>query len=151
MRNNKFFLAAIVGTVLFFILGWLVYGMLIMQYMGNHLSSAVRSSNFAVYKGPAEMGAISFMALFLGNLATGFLYASILTWSNVRTAAGGAKMAAAVGFLTSMSIDFVMYGTSNIYTLHSILADVVAWTIITAITGGVIGMILGKGKTTVVA
>jgi hypothetical protein len=141
MNNNKYLLAAIVGGVVFFILGWVIYGMMLMDFMAQNSGSAT-----GVAKTEAEMDGSAFGSIILSNLASGFLFAAILSWANAGSAAAGAKVGALVGLLMAISVDFIMYGTSNIMNLTYVMVDIVVWTIMATIAGAVIGSVLGSGQ-----
>ena len=93
------------------------------------------------------MGDIIWWALILGTLA----YAALLTWiflklGNVNSFGTGAGIGATVGLFTGLSIDLMHYATVNDLDLTGLFADVVVGIIISAITAGIIGAVLGMGK-----
>lgn len=51
-----------------------------------------------------------------------------------------------MGIMIAASVDFVMYGTSNMMDLTATLVDIVAYTVMSGLGGGVIGVVLGMGK-----
>jgi uncharacterized membrane protein len=132
--NKKIVIGGIAGGILFFLLGWLVYGILLMEYMNQH---AGLKGN--VNRNDADMQMIYILA---GSVLQGILLAYILVRSNVSTLAGGLLTGATVGFLISSSIDLTMYGTTYILSKHSILADVIAATAIFAVAGGLVVLII---------
>ncbi len=137
MDAKKFALGALVGGVVFFLLGWLLYGLLFMNYFEANVGSAT-----GVNKESMNM-----IALFLGNLAMAALLTIIfLRWAGISTFMGGLKAGALIGLLVVLGFDLTMFGTTNIMTLNGMLMDVVVYTVMSAITGGVIGWLLGMGK-----
>ena len=140
MTNNKFYLAAIVGFVTFFILGWLIYGMILKDTMAAH----TLTSGF--WKTDAEMQARDFMALILAQLATGFLFALVITYANSTSASSGAKTGAILALLMGIATDFTFYGTANFLDLSGVAIDIICWVITGTIAGAVIGMVLGSGR-----
>ena len=139
MDTKKFLTGTLVGGIAFFFLGYLIYGMALMNFMSSHAGSAT-----GVQK---PMGELTWWALIVGNLASGALLSYIfLKWANVSSFASGATAAAVVGFFASMGFDMVMFATSNLMDLTAVAVDIIAFTIMNAIAGGIIGAVLGMGK-----
>lgn len=138
MDIKKMLTGGIVGGVAFFLLGYLIYGMLLMNFMSEHMGAAGN-----IMRAEEDM---QFLYLAIGNLAQGFLLAYILVNANVNSMARGLVMGAIVGFLVSVSFDCIMYGTTTTISKTAMAADVVAATAMTAIVGSIIGFVLGMGK-----
>ncbi|MGB3077866.1 MAG: hypothetical protein WBB31_02215 [Saprospiraceae bacterium] len=137
--NNKFLIGGIIGGVVFFLLGWLIYGMLLMSTMEGSMMAGLNK----------PMEEFNWLFLGLGQLASGFLLAYVLTKSGTSGFGGGATVGAVLGFLMVASFDLSLWGTSNYFTsLNAVLIDMAAGTVMVAITGGVIGLYLGSGKKT---
>jgi hypothetical protein len=87
---------------------------------------------------------MNFLWIIISNLAAGYLLAVIFgMYGNINTAMSGIKAGALIGFLMAMSYDAIMYATTNIMNMNSMWVDIAAWTAICAITGGVVGGVLG--------
>ncbi len=138
MDIKKWLIGGIVGGVAFFLLGYLIYGMLLMEFMTNNPGTA----------GNLEKVELDFLYLGVGNLASGFLLAYIFIKGNINTMAAGLVAGAIIGCLYAVSIDCVMYATSTIMSKKAMLADVVASTVMSAVVGGIVAMVLGMGKKT---
>jgi hypothetical protein len=138
--NTKFFLSGIAGGVVFFLLGYLIYGMLLMDFMKAHAGLAT-----GVNRDPTQM---LFLYLILGNLLFGFLLAYIFSKAGISTASKGFVTGAIVGFLVSASYDCVSYATTFISTRPGVLADVVSFTVMSAVGGAVVAWVAGMGKKT---
>ena len=136
--NNKFLIGGIVGGIAYFLLGWLVYGILLMDFMTSNPGSAT-----GVMKAQGDM---IWWALILGNLLGGFALAYVLSKAGVMNAAGGATVGAIFGLLIAASFDFTMYGTSNIMSMKGMLADICASTVMSAVVGAIVGWVLGMGR-----
>lgn len=136
MDIKKLLTGGITGAVLFFFLGWLIYGMLLMDFM-------TKNPGLAGNVGVAEP---NFMYLIIGNLASGLLLAYIFIKSNVKSMAAGLIMGGIIGLLMSVGYDCVMYATSTILSKKAMAADVIAATVMSAIVGAVVGLVLGMGK-----
>lgn len=136
MDIKKLAIGGIVGGFLFFLLGWLIYGMLLMDFMKNNPGIVSGYSK--------EMPDMLYLAI--GNLVSGFLMAYIFIKAGINTLAGGLVMAAVVGLLMATSMDCIMYATTNLISKKMMLADVLASTAMSAVTGAVVGFVLGKLK-----
>lgn len=137
MNTNRILLAGIAGGVTFFILGFLVYGMLLMKFFAANVGTAQ-----GVMKDPPE-----FWALAVGNLAWGFLLAIVFgRWAGIKTFSTGAMAGAVIGALMSATYNFNALGTTNITTLNAVLVDIVVFAVMNILIGGVVGWVLGRGK-----
>ncbi|HMR43038.1 MAG TPA: hypothetical protein PKC40_04355 [Saprospiraceae bacterium] len=135
--NSKVLVAGIIGGIVAFLLGWLVYGILLMDFMAGQAGSAT-----GVSKEMPDM-----LPLVLGNLFWGLAYAYIFgTWANIKTFSGGAMGGAIVGGLFAAAFDLIMLGTTNIMTPTGAIVDVIASIVMSAVVGGVIGWWLGRGS-----
>ncbi|MEO6133098.1 MAG: hypothetical protein ABIQ02_14750, partial [Saprospiraceae bacterium] len=73
------------------------------------------------------------------------------TKSNTSGFGPGATMGAIIGLLVAMGFDFIMYGTSNIMTsMQAVFIDLIGFTVLMALAGGIVGAYLGAGKRVVV-
>ena len=141
MNSQKFIVGGVVGGIVFFILGWLVYGMLLKDFMANNLSNAMRADADTIW-----------WALVLGQLAGGFLLAYIIGKASATSAGAGAGVGFIVGLLVCLSYDLTMYGVSTtIASLKGLAADVAVSAVISAIVGAAVGWAMGMSKKTVAA
>jgi len=130
-------LATLVGFVVFFLLGWLVYGMLLMDFYANNAGSAT-----GVMRAENEM---IWWALILGNLFQTYLLVYIFgNWANITTFSDGLKAGAIIGLIMGFAFNLSMYGYSNLMNMTSALVDPFVSAVIMAITGGAIGFMLGR-------
>lgn len=138
MNTNKFLVGGIIGGVVNFLLGWLVWGMLLMNFMNENMGTAT-----GVMKAENEM---VWWALIVGNIFWGFVLSYVLNKSGTNGVGAGATTGAILGLLIAGGFDFTMLGTANIMTLNGVLVDIAASIVVSAIVGGVIGWYLGMGK-----
>ncbi len=136
MDIKKLFTGTIAGAVVFFFLGWLVYGTLLQDFMRHNPGQ----------KGIIDRKEMDFMFLIIGQVLQGLLLTYILLKANVNSVVGGLMMGAVVGFLIAAAVDCTMYGTTIILSKKAVAADVVSATIISAIAGAVIGAVTGGKK-----
>lgn len=87
-----------------------------------------------------------FMYLIIGNLAQGFLLSYVFIKSDVKSAAGGFVTGGIVGLLITVALDCIMYATTTIGSKTAMAADVVAATVMTAIVGVIIAIVMNIGK-----
>ena len=140
MDIKKLLIGGIVGGILYFGLGYLVYGNLLMNFMKDHPGTATN-----VDRADADF---QFLYLTIGNLAMGFLLAYIFVKGNVNSMASGLVTGGIVGLLVSVGFDSVMYATTNIVSKMAMAADVCAFTVISAVVGVGVAMVMGMAKKT---
>jgi uncharacterized membrane protein len=143
MNTKKFLIGGIVGGVVYFLLGWLFYGQILAQYFQGHPGTATGVDR--------AMDQFIWWALILGNLLSGFLLAYVFSKSGVSSLSSGLITGGILGFLMSSSFDLIGYATTNITSKHAMLADVATFTVISAITGAVVGAVMGMGNKTTVS
>ena len=137
MTTKNRLLATLVGFIVLFLLGWLIYGMLLMDFYGNNSGSAS-----GVMRADDEM---IWWALILGNLFQAYLLVYIFgNWANITTFTDGLKAGAIIGLIMGLAFNFTMYGTSNIMNMTSALVDPFVSAVMMSITGGVVGFMLGR-------
>lgn len=137
MNIKQILIAGLIGGAVAFLLGFLIFGVLLSDFFENNAGSAS-----GVMKGDAEM---LWIPMILGHLAIGMLLAVIyVRWANISTFITGAKAGAVIGFLISCAEDLIDFGSMNLMNITAVIVNIVAVTIITAIVGGVIGMVLGR-------
>lgn len=137
MKTNKILLGGLAGGVTFFLLGWLVYGVLLMDYTtANYNQCAMRPMQDMIW-----------WAMILSNLAFGFLLSMIFSWSNTTGIMSGAKVAGIVGLLMSISIDLGFWAMSSMFSnFTAVFVDIVAYSVMSAIAGVAIAWVMSLGK-----
>lgn len=138
MDTKKFLTGTLVGGIVFFFLGYLIYGMAMADFFTAHTvtTSAMRS-----------MEEIVWWALIVGNLAGGAMLTYIfLKWANVSSFGSGASAAAAIGFFLALNMDMIRFATAGTFDLTGALTNVVLLTVLNAVAGGAIGAVLGMGS-----
>ncbi|MEP7263255.1 MAG: hypothetical protein ABI772_02090 [Bacteroidota bacterium] len=137
--DKKIFLAAFVGAVVSFLLGWLIFGIALHGYY---------TENMKVYEGLVKK-----MPNLIGIFIAGFFWAFLLSyifskWAHINTFAAGFTAALFIGVITCISYDLSFYSMMNLYRLRLIAVDVIASSLVSAVVGGTIAAILGSGKST---
>src|ERR1700690_2828412 len=114
MNSNKFLLAGIAGSAVLFLLGYLIYGMLLADFMKNHSGTASGvmkdSKDFMIW------------LIAVANILYGFMLTYIFGKTGTSSAGSGFSLGAIIGLLTAASTDLINYATSNLNTGSSIAA-----------------------------
>jgi hypothetical protein len=140
MNTKKFFIGTLAGGIAFFFLGYLIYGLALTGFFSRHTTAAPGSMK--------QMSDIIWWALILGNLASGALLSYIfLKLGNIGSFGSGASTGAAIGLFVALSMDLIRYAVENSFDMTAMIVDVLAGIVMYAIAGGVIGALLGRGKT----
>ena len=137
--NSKFFIAAIGGGILSFLLGWLIYGMLLMGFMESHMTH---------YEGlMKEMPNI--YLIFLANILMGFFLTIVFSqWAGIKTLAKGMTVGLFIAFSMALIYDLYFMAQMNLYSFSAMVVDIIASSVIGGIVGGLIGWILGFERKT---
>jgi uncharacterized membrane protein len=135
MNTKNFLIGGIVGGIVFFLLGWLFYGNLLVNFFHDHPGAATNVDR--------PMDQMVWWSLVLGNLLFGFLLSYVFAKAGVATLTNGLITGAIVGFLVCAAIDLTMYGTTNISSKQAMAADIATTTVMAAIAGAVIGAVNG--------
>jgi len=138
MDTKKFLLGTVAGGIVYFFLGFLLYGILLESFFASNMGSAT---------GVSRGEEIIFWALILGNLSSAALLTYVfLQWAGIASFAAGLKAGLIMGLFMALGFDMIVYATSNMMNLTAAFADMVVYSVMTAITGGAIGWVLGMGK-----
>ncbi|MBI1224380.1 MAG: hypothetical protein GC192_04005 [Bacteroidetes bacterium] len=133
----KILLAALAGTVVYFLVGWLVFEGLLGEYMSIH------TTQLAGFKKTPEE---SSMAMLLVSCAAYALLLAIIMgkWAHIHHFKEGAILGAIMGVLIAIMTDTYWFSTSHFFNnINPLLLDVAAAGITVGIMGGVIGWVLG--------
>ena len=134
MKTNKILIGGLAGGISYFLLGWLVYGLILFDTMA--LPEATMN---AIGKDPMLM-----WAMLLSCLVYGIFIAYIFVqWAGISTFTTGLKAGAIIGFFVSLSINLSMFSMYTFPTMTNMLLDVVAAAITTGLAGGIAGLAIG--------
>lgn len=130
-------MATLVGFVVLFLSGWFFYGFLLMDFYTSNGGSAI-----GVMRSDANM---VWWALILGNLFQAYILVYIFgNWANITSFSDGLKAGAILGLIIGLAFNLTMYGTTNIMNLTASLVDPIVSAVMMGITGGVVGIMLGR-------
>lgn len=137
--NMKVLVAALVGAVVAFLLGWLLWGMLLMGYY---------EANMIHYEGLMKSEEeFNLGLMFVGQLVLCLLLAFLFQRMGTTDLMGGAMMGAVIGALFYLSVDLSFMAMMNYFsTPMVVVVDVLVNAVWLAGTGAVIGLMLGRGK-----
>ena len=132
--DKKFIIATITGAIVFFLLGWLIHGMMLMDYYSN---------NSTTYEGLIRNPPL-LIGLFLGGLCWAALLAYIFTrFANVNTFSRGFTIALIIGLLATASHNLFIYSSMYLYKASLMAVDIVVNALMHGIIGGVMGWAIG--------
>ncbi len=130
MDTKKFLLASLVGGILFFVSGYLAYGVLLRDFLVA-----------ADMKETPDMGVLILSQLIFGV----FLTMVLRRWEGVETVAQAARAGAVVFLLVSLGFSLVQYATTDAVTEAVIPVRAVVAAVQGALAGGAISAVLGRG------
>ena len=137
MTAKNRILATLVGFIVMFLLGWFFYGFLLMDFYASNAGSAS-----GVMRPDDDM---VWWALILGNLfQTYFLVYIFGNWANITTFPDGFKAGGVIGLILGLAFNLTMFATTNIMNMTATLVDPIVSAVMMAITGGVVGIMLGR-------
>lgn len=138
MSTNKILIAGIIGGVVAFLLGYLIWGMLLSDFMKGNMGGEITGF---------EKTEFVWWMMLLGNIAWGLLYAIIFgRWANIRTIQTGAIAGAVIALLIGVSYDFGLYSYSNMMNMTAVFVDILAGGVLGAVVGAVVAWVLGYGE-----
>src|SRR5574338_258604 len=126
MNSNKFFLGGIVGGVVYFVLGYLFYGLLLKSFFDANAT-------------PVDMSKMVWWALIVANLLAGFLFSYIIGKANATGMGSAAGIGFVAGLLMALSFDLMSYSMGNgMANLKAIAVDAITGAVMSAIAGAAI-------------
>jgi hypothetical protein len=136
MKSNLL-LATIVGAIAAFLLGWLIWGVLTMDYYNANMGETY----VLLQKNPPEIWMI-----FVAQVLFAFLLAFIFDKTGTNNFVDGMKMGALIFFLISAGFDIMFHATVDVFKSHTvIIVDIVLNVVMGGIIGGIIGQLMGRG------
>jgi hypothetical protein len=135
--NLRVLVAAVAGAIVMFFLGFLIFGVALSGFMKAHIVAAA----VPVVKEMPDM-----VPLVLSNLVFSWFYALVFDqWAGIKTFVGGVLGGMMIGIPVAIAIDLNFMSMFNIYSgFIVILVDAIAIGIMSGLSGGVIGFVLGK-------
>jgi hypothetical protein len=139
MKTNVL-IATIAGGIAAFLLGWLVYGFLLMDYY---------TQNTIPYDGlfPSEP---NLLAIFISCLCWALLFAIVFDrWAGIKDFKSGLWAGMLITFPIVLGYNVNYYGNMNLYSPTLLIVDTMVGVLFNGIVAGSVGYILGKTDKTV--
>ena len=134
MTTQRFAIGTLVGGLVLFFLGYLVFGIVFADFFAANAGTAT-----GVQKEPFD-----FVSLAIGQLAWGAALTLILGWAAVSSVGQAARVSALVGLLFFFGIDLTMFATTNTSTLTAAVVDPILAAVLFAVAGAAIAAVGGK-------
>jgi hypothetical protein len=132
--NKKILAGAIVGSIVAFLLGWLIFGMLLESFYQNGV----------IYYEGLMKDAPNLLPIYAGNLAWATLIAILFDKMAVTRPGGGAIWGAIIFAFFVFGMDSFFYATMNLYKPMTLVVDVIVNTVFGGIMGAVIAFVMNK-------
>ena len=128
--------AALAGALVFFLLGYVLYGVLLDPVLKNYMNH---------FPGLMKEPMPDVILLFAWNFVMSFLFAFVFDkWAGIRTFTAGLKAGAVLMFIIALMTDLSSLAFMNLWNaLAGVVIDIIAATVLGAIAAGVIGWVLG--------
>lgn len=133
--NKRILRGTIFGGIAFFLLGWLIYGIIMMGYNTANTNQCMNNPN----------GEMIWWAILLGNFISALLLTLVLNWSRAKNWMDGLKTGALFGFLLSSSMAFGFWSMTTMYNnFTALMVDIAQNTVFYGLVGLVIVLLWGK-------
>ncbi|NNT71407.1 hypothetical protein HKT18_04170 [Flavobacterium sp. IMCC34852] len=131
MNVKNFIVGGIVGGIADFLMGWLLYGMLLKDFFPK----------------PEGAGAENITFIFLGCMCFGFMMSFIFNQGEgISKCVPGVKLAIGIALFMSLSMNFFYSMYSETINWQMVAVDVLVSIVIASVVGAVIAVVNGKMK-----
>lgn len=134
MTTQRCILGTLVGGVILFFVGFLIWGVLLVDFFEANVGTAT-----GVMKDAPNL-----MALAGGQLLWAGALTLALGWSGAARLGDGLKVGAMLGLLFFLGFDLTLYATTNVSNLTAALVDAALATALFAVTGAAIVGVIGR-------
>lgn len=134
MNIKRLVIGSIIGTVVLYLLGGLIWQMLFVDFFEANSGSAMG----------VDRETPILWAMVLGHLFYGLLVTLGLEVSGKKGIGGGLLVGAVVGGLMWGTADFILLGITNLSTVTGAVADTILEAVRGAIAGAVVALVLDK-------
>jgi hypothetical protein len=138
MSIKKVIIAGLAGGIVYFVLGWLVFGILMKDFYAAH-------TNTGIMRPEKDM---IWWAMVVSNLTWGIFMAYVLNrFGNANSLGSGFMAGATISLLISACYSLGFYAYSTMYgDMTGLAVDIILGTVVGGIIGAVVGFVLGKIK-----
>jgi len=130
----KILRGTIFGGISYFLLGWLVYGILLMGFLSTNMNQCAARTDEMIW-----------WAIILSNFTAALLLTLFLKWFGAKGIIDGLKIGALFGSLYAATVALSSWSMTTMYTgLGALIVDIIASTVLFAIVGIIIVLTWGK-------
>lgn len=130
----KILRGTIFGGISYFLLGWLVYGILLMGFLSTNMNQCAARTDEMIW-----------WAIILSNFTAALLLTLFLKWFGAKGIIDGLKIGALFGSLYAATVALSSWSMTTMYTgLSALIVDIIASTVLFAIIGIIIVLTWGK-------
>jgi hypothetical protein len=140
--NRNFFISGIITSIVNLILQASIYFIFLKEFFATHPAGSDEYMK-QLNRPPEEL---VIWALLISALAFGFFITTTIKWSGAKSFSSGLKYGFILGVLFWTAMNFGLYSAQNIFSLPSVLADLVCSAFSMTISGAVSAWILGKAN-----
>lgn len=122
--NKSLLFSGVVGTIVYYLLGWLVYGVIFPDLAGGEQNP---------------------LFILLGCLFYVFIFAVLFTrWTSISKFSAGFNAGLILGVLYAVSFYFFKISEGGSFDIQPFLKEIVIGGLMTGITSGAIALVIGK-------
>ena len=133
----KILRGTVFGGIAYFLLGWLVWGILLMDFFSANMNQCANR----------PMGEMIWWAIILSNLVMALLLTLVLHWAKAKSIVDGLKYGALFGLLFGSGIGLSYWSMSTMYlNAGAMVTDILGSSVVMAIMGLVIVLTWGREK-----
>jgi len=122
--NKSLLYSGVVGTIVYYLLGWLVYGIIFPDLAGGEENP---------------------LFILLGCLFYAFIFAVLLSrWTNISKFSSGFKAGLILGILYAMSYYFFKISAGGHFDILPFLKEIIIGGLMTGVAAGAIAFVIGK-------
>jgi hypothetical protein len=131
----KILRGTVFGGIAYFLLGWLVWGILLMDFLSAKMNQCANRPE----------GEMVWWAIILSNLVAALLLTLVLNWAKAKKILDGLKFGALFGILLVSLFDLSSWSMTTMFSnIGALLIDILVSTVVLAIVGLVIVLTWGK-------
>jgi hypothetical protein len=132
----KILRGTVFGGITYFFLGWLVWGILLMDFMSANMNQCAARTDVMIW-----------WAMIASALAAALLLTLILNWAKAKGVINGLFYGALFGLLYGSVVDLSSWSMTTMFNNFGVLiVDILLSTVVFAIVGLVIVLTWGKDK-----
>ena len=132
----KILRGTVFGGITYFFLGWLAWGILLMDFMSANMNQCAARPDVMIW-----------WAMIVSTLAAALLLTLILNWAKAKSVINGLMYGALFGLLYSSIVDLSSWSMTTMFNNFGVvIADILVATAAFAIVGLVIVLTWGRDK-----